>query len=128
MIKVKRAYPFGAFLALPMCVLNCPSFRQLSSNEIKLLINISAQFNGKNNGDFCAAWKFMSQRGWKSEATLNRAKKELIAAGFLCETRKGWLTNLCSLFGITWQPLNPNKKFDIGPGGLRLVRGPNNLK
>lgn len=108
----------GGFLALPSALLNCSKFRALSGNGVKLLLDIGSQFNGKNNGDLSAAWKVMHPKGWKSEATLNRAKQELLAAGFIAETRKGRLPNLCSLYGITWQPLNPSTKLDIGPNGF----------
>lgn len=82
------------------------------------MIDIGSQYNGKNNGDLCAAWKVMHPKGWRSEATLDRAKKELLAAGFIAETRKGKRPNLCSLYGITWQPINPSPKFDIEPAGF----------
>jgi hypothetical protein len=103
---------------LPTALLCCPKFRTLSGSGVKLLLDIGSQYNGKNNGDLSAAWRVMHPKGWKSEATLNRAKQELLAAGFIAETRKGRLPNLCSLYGITWQPLNPDKKLDIGPNGF----------
>jgi hypothetical protein len=106
------------FLRLPIAVLCSPKYRTLSSSAIKLLLDIGVQYNGKNNGDLCAAWKVMQPKGWKSEATLNKAKKELLAAGFIAVTRVGRLPNLCSLYGITWQPLNPSPKLDIGPNGF----------
>jgi hypothetical protein len=106
------------FLRVPIALLNCPKFRALSPIAIKLLLDIGGQYNGKNNGDLCAAWKIMQPKGWNSEATLNKAKKELIAAGFLAVTRIGRLPNLCSLYGITWQALNPNPKLDYGPNGF----------
>ena len=110
----------GGFLMLPHALLHSPKFGALSPSAIKLLLNIGGQYNGKNNGDLCAAWKVMRNKGWRSEATLNRAKQELLAAGFIAETRKGRLPNLCSLYGITWQSLNPNLKLDIGPNGFPL--------
>lgn len=115
--KSKRSFA-GPFLALPMAMLHCPNFQMLSGSAIKLLLDIGSQYNGKNNGDLSAAWKLMKPKGWNSEATLNRAKKELIAAGFIAETRKGRLPNLCSLYGLTWHPLNPNQKLDCGPAGF----------
>ncbi|MBX9900855.1 MAG: hypothetical protein K2Y28_08745 [Burkholderiaceae bacterium] len=118
MIKTKFKPKMGAFLALPLAVIHSNRFKELSPYSIKLLIDVASQFNGKNNGDLCLAWKLMKVKGWKSEATLHRSKKELLAAGFICETRRGRLPNFCSLFGITWHPLNPNQKFDIGPGGF----------
>lgn len=118
MNKFKRKHQIGSFVAIPKAVLHSLKFRDLSGNAIKLLLDIAVQFNGKNNGDLCAAWKIMKPKGWKSEATLARSKKELLNAGFICETRKGRLPNLCSLFGVTWQPINPNPKFDLGPAGF----------
>ena len=116
-IKSKPVYA-GGFLLLPNALLNCPKFRVLSPTGIKLLIDLGGMFNGKNNGDLSAAWKVMQPKGWRSEATLNKAKKELLKAGFIAETRKGRLPNLCSLYGITWQPLNPHPKLDTGPKGF----------
>lgn len=117
--RLKPAKEFaGGFLGLPAAMLNSPRYRQLSAASVKLLIDIGVQYNGKNNGDLSAAWKVMKPKGWRSEATLNRAKKEVIAAGFIAETRKGRLPNTCSLYGITWKPLNPSPKLDIGPQGF----------
>lgn len=118
MHKPKKSPICGGFLMLPHVLLNCAKFRALSSSAVKLLLDIGSQYNGKNNGDLAVAWKLMKPKGWRSEATLNRAKKELLQAGFIAETRKGRLPNLCSLYGITWQPLNPNLKLDIGPEGF----------
>ncbi|WP_292931768.1 hypothetical protein [Noviherbaspirillum sp.] len=110
----KKEFP-GGFLMLPAELLNCPKYRALSARSVKLLIDIGSQYNGRNNGDLCAAWKVMKPKGWRSEQTLNIAKKELLDAGFIAETRKGRRPNLCSLYGITWKPLNPNPKLEIQP-------------
>lgn len=112
--KSKLVYA-GGFLALPHEMLNGRKFRALTASGVKLLIDIASQYNGKNNGDLCAAWKIMHPKGWRSEATLDRAKKELLATGFIAETRKGKRPNLCTLYGVTWRPLNPNPKHDIKP-------------
>jgi hypothetical protein len=113
----KLRFP-GGFLAIPHCVSNSIRYRRLSAISVKLLIDIGNQYNGKNNGDLCATWSLMRPRGWKSEDTLNRAKRELLQAGFIAETRKGRRPNLCSLYGLTWFELNPSIKFDIGPSGF----------
>ena len=109
---------YGGFLMLPHALLNCAKFRALSPIGVKMLLDIAGQYNGKNNGDLSAAWKVMQPKGWHSEATLSKAKKELLKAGFIAETRKGRLPNVCSLYGITWQQLNPTPKLDVGPGGF----------
>jgi len=79
-----------------------------------LLLDLFMQYRGDNNGDLCAAWKVMRRRGWKSEATLNRAKKQLIELGLIVETRKGARPNKASLYAVTWCALDEcNGKLDI---------------
>jgi len=102
------------FLALPYSVLNSPLFLALSPHAVKLLLDVAAQYRGDNNGDLALAWKLMKPRGWRSEATLHKAKSELLAAGFFYETRKGRRPNVCSLFALTWPALDKNDKFDPG--------------
>src|SRR6185312_16780665 len=108
----------GSFVAFPHAMLNHPNFLSLNGNAVKLLVLIAMQYKGNNNGDFQAGWKYAQKRGWKSPDTLDKAKKELIAKGFIAETRKGSFPNTCSLYGITWQGLDANPKFDIGRAGF----------
>jgi len=103
-----------AFLALPYSVLNSPLFLKLSPHGVKLLLDVAAQYRGNNNGDLGIAWKLMQPRGWRSEATLHKAKRELVEAGFLYQTRQGLRPNTCSLFAVTWAGLDASDKFDHG--------------
>lgn len=102
------------FVALPYSVLSAPAFVALSPYAVKLLIDMAAQYRGNNNGDLSMAWKLMRLRGWRSEATLHKAKRELLEAGLIYETRKGQRPNLCSLFALTWFLLDECDKFDPG--------------
>lgn len=102
------------FVALPYSVLNSPLFMTLSSHALKLMLDLAAQYRGNNNGDLSAAWKLMQPRGWRSEATLHKAKRELLDAGFLYEARKGRRPNVCSLFALTWFAFDDSDKFDPG--------------
>lgn len=78
--------------------------------------DLFAQYRGENNGDLCAAWKFMQPRGWRSELTLQRAKQELLKLGLIVETRKGARPNKASLYAVTWCALDHcNGKLDISP-------------
>lgn len=106
------------FVAIPMAALHSRKFLRLSPWALKLLLDLLAQFNGSNNGDLSAAMKIMKKRGWRSPTTLSKAKKELLDAGFIYETRKGRLPNTCSLYGVTWHALNPSPKLDITPAGF----------
>ena len=106
----------GAFLRVPMSVVNARSYIEASPYARMLLFDLFSQFRGNNNGDLCAAWKFMRPRGWRSEATLNKAKKELLALGLIVETRKGARPNKASLYAVTWCALDDcGGKLDITP-------------
>lgn len=111
----KKKREKGAFLALPMTVLNSYAYTKLSPFAVKLLLDLGSQYRGNNNGDLCAAWKVMRPRGWRSEVTLGKAKKELLLAGFIFEARKGRRPNICSLYAVTWQDLDHSIKHDVGP-------------
>lgn len=94
-----------SFLALPHYMLESAEFEALSGNAVKLLIDLAKRYRGSNNGDFSMAWSSLSKHGWSSQGTVNRAKKELLAAEFIVCTRHGG-KNRCSLYGITWKPLD----------------------
>ena len=109
----------GTFIAIPRSVIESDAYMGLSAQAKALLIDIFAQYRGDNNGDLCAAWTVMKRRGWKSEETLNNAKKALLRSGLLVETRKGCRPNKCSLYAVTWCTLDYcNGKLDITPQGF----------
>lgn len=93
-------------MILPMSVLNSRAYIEATPYAKALLLDLYAQYRGNNNGDLCAAWKLMKQRGWRSEATLHKAKRELLELGLLYETRKGARPNKASLFAVTWLDLD----------------------
>ena len=79
----------GAFIKVPLAVLNSTAYLGLGAHARMLLFDLAAQYRGDNNGDLCAAWKVMRPRGWKSEDTVNRAKRALLASCLIVETRPG---------------------------------------
>jgi hypothetical protein len=104
----------GGYVAIPFTVLNGAAYLGLNAYARMLLLDLAAQYRGNNNGDLCAPWKLMHPRGWKSEATLNKAKRSLLEAGLIVETRKGARPNKCSLFALTWFSLDDcGGKLDI---------------
>jgi len=55
----------------------------------------------------------MKKRGWKSESTLNKVKKELLNTGWIILTRQGG-KNRCSLYAVSFQSIDDCKgKLDI---------------
>jgi hypothetical protein len=79
----------GGFVALPHAVLRSQELAQLSPFGVKALVDLLSQYRGDNNGDFCAAWKIMAERGWRSRDSLAKALSELRETGFLVVTRQG---------------------------------------
>lgn len=95
----------GTFLALPHAVIDTAKFRSLSPQAKALLIDLGRQFTGFNNGALQMTWRRMKALGWNSTATLHKAKDELIAAGMILESRKGW-KHRASLYALTWHPVD----------------------
>lgn len=68
-------------------MLQSDQWASLTPYEVKLLIDLAAQYNGSNNGDLCAPMTLMRRHGWRSPATLHRARKGLVRKGFIELTR-----------------------------------------
>lgn len=106
----------GAFLMVPLAVINSRAYIEASPHARMLLFDLFAQYKGSNNGDLSACWKFMQPRGWRSETTLSKAKRELMDLGLIVETRKGARPNKASLYAITWRALDDcGGKLDMSP-------------
>jgi hypothetical protein len=113
--KAKRGS--GNFVPLPFDVLRSPRFAALSAHAIKLLLDLLAQYNLRNNGDFTAAWSVMKQRGWKSRDTLDRARAELERTEFVIRSRQGG-RRLCNLYAVTFFGIDYCQgKLDVRPTG-----------
>ena len=110
---VKGRQTTGSFLGLPHHVLDHDNFRTLSPKATKLLIDIAAQYRGSNNGDLCATFSLMKNRGRNSSDQLDKSKKELIKWDVIQLTRQGG-RNKCNLYALTWFPIDECKgKLDI---------------
>lgn len=99
----------GRFAGIPVKVMDSADYKNLSANSKVLLLELAYQYNGKNNGDLACAWTILSKRGFKSEATLHRAKVGLLQLNLITEVRKGVATKgkrLCSLFAVNWHALD----------------------
>lgn len=105
----------GRFFGIPHHIVKHDAWNNLTGNETKLLIQLHAQYNGKNNGNFSCVWNVMKTKGWNSPTTLNKAKQGLLDKGWIEETRKGF-TKCCSLYAVSWEAIDDcNGKLDIQP-------------
>jgi hypothetical protein len=103
----------GGFISIPHSVMASNNFIKLSSNGVKLLVDLGFQFRGNNNGDLCATWSMMEKRGWKSRSTLHKSLNELLHYRFIVKTRQGG-QHAASLYALTW------KKIDECGGKLEM--------
>jgi hypothetical protein len=105
-LRVKGRSTSASFISLPHFVLRSAQWAALSGSEVKLLMEIAGQYRGFNNGALSATFNGLRKRGWVSNDTLRRALKSLEAAGWLIKTRQGGRHVGCSLFGISWWPID----------------------
>lgn len=106
----------GRFLALPHSVLDSEAFIGLGAPAVRLLLDIARQYSGRNNGQLLCAASIMAKRGWTSNDTLTRARRELEAAGFIQQTRPPMMPRRAAWYGITWRPLDYLPEMDVKPG------------
>ncbi len=111
-----KAITYPGYLHLHKALLNCPDFISLKGNTIKLLIDIGSQYNGRNNGDLCAAMSILKKRGWNSNQQICKGIKELIEKNLITQTKQGGLNMGPNLYAITWQPIDEcGGKLDVSP-------------
>lgn len=103
------------FVLLPRVVLESPGYRQAGHAARSMLIDITMQYTGHNNGKLVACAKYVEPIGWTSNATVLRAVRELLACGLLIETRKGARPNKAAWFALSWLDLDQGQGLDIDP-------------
>ena len=123
-LKTKGRSETRPFIQLYTDVLNHPNYVKLSARAVKLLVDLSSQYNGRNNGDLSACMALMKKRGWNSNANLSLALKELIYYGFVLQSRQGG-RNRPSLHAVSFYAIDECK----GKHDLRVTAAaPNNYK
>lgn len=101
------------FVALPHVVLDSLSYQCLSFSARSLLVDLARQFSGSNNGKLVLCDKALKPRGWKSSATIHKAKRELLQSSLIYQTRQGYKPNKASWFAVTWLSLDWLPEMDI---------------
>ncbi|GMV29545.1 MAG: hypothetical protein AMXMBFR59_16700 [Rhodanobacteraceae bacterium] len=93
------------FASIPIHMLRHPKFLRLSPYAKALFLYWAGLYNGINNGDFSAANNRFREFGFRSPATLQKAKRALVEQGFAVMTRQGEKRR-CSLYGLTIWPID----------------------
>lgn len=105
----------GSFSAIPHAVQDSPNWKRCGGTSIKLLCALIRQYNGRNNGDLCAAESILETHGIRHGQTIGRALAELRHYGLIVLTRQGGL-NKASLYAVTWHPIDAcGGKLDVCP-------------
>ncbi|WIH05518.1 hypothetical protein KHF85_03175 [Xanthomonas translucens pv. graminis] len=97
------------FLSIEHRIADSAEFGNLGGNALKLLLELARQYRPGKNGDLSIPWSLLQQRGWRSKATVHAAKQELLAGGWIIETRKGG-KHACSLYALSYYSIDESDK------------------
>lgn len=103
------------FVAIPKAILQGQDWPRMSARAIKLMLDLMAQYTGRNNGRLSPSWEAMQRCGWTSRDQLWKAKSELLGVPWAIETRKGRPPSTSAWVGFTWWPLHWHESMDVGP-------------
>jgi hypothetical protein len=101
-------------------LLDSVAYAALSHPARALLVEAARQFCGDNNGRMLLSLAHLEPRGWRSAGVIQRAKKELLDAGFIHETVMGHRPNKASWYACCWMPLDKLEGYD--PGAALLFK------
>ena len=106
----------GRFVGIPYQVVSSSNYVSLSAKAVKLIVDLSYQYNGSNNGSLSACWTLMRDRGWKSTSVLYNALKELQGRRLVVVTRRGWKQRgRPTMLALTWHGID-EAKFEYDQG------------
>ena len=97
------------FVMLRHDVVDSANFQSLSLVAMRLLFCLARQYNGHNNGDLSAAATVLKKWGWNSSSSIQKAIEELLEKRWIVLSRQGGLGIGCSLYAITWLPIDDCK-------------------
>lgn len=112
----KGELPFE-FQPIPKAVLRSAEFQALPSSAKALMLDLMAQYTGKNNGRLCCAFEALQAVGWSHKHTLARAKEHLLECSFARLTRKGRAPRTAEWLGFTWWKLDWQESMEIPATG-----------
>ena len=119
--KKKTVHKVNSFAGIPRMVMQSDDYKNLSGNAVKLLLALCYQYRGHSNGNLTTAWSVMhEQYGFKSQDTVNRAKRQLLDAGLIIQTRTPKFLNpggQCALYALTWKNVDEcsGRRLEIKP-------------
>lgn len=115
MSKRKHDRIVGRFTPMPHWLIEHPAYRAASYIARALLVDVSVQYMGSNNGSLVVCEKALKPLGWNSNASITKAKRELVELGLLIETRRGARPNRAAWYAMAWNSLDVTDGLDIDP-------------
>jgi hypothetical protein len=117
---------YTAFVGMPRLVLDSKAFIDLPIPARCLYLDLRRQYNGRNNGDICAADGVLHRYGW-SHSSIHKNLKILKERGFIAVARQGGIgamskTPTLYRFTDVATNANPDKLIDGGPPTLEFQR------
>ena len=105
----------GGFSLIPYAVQDSPNWHRCGGTAIKLLLALTRQYNGRNNGDLCASASVLEKYGLTRSGANPLAARELRYYGLIALTRQGGLHGP-SLYALSWQAIDDRGgKLDCAP-------------
>lgn len=127
---------YANFIGVSRAVANSAAWTTLPHLCHALYFDMRRQFNGRNNGDICAADGYLGQYGW-AHSTIHKWLKLLIAHRLIVKTRQGGISyqsRITSLYAFTDESIHANASKgiagsppslgyrDFKPGAKKLKR------
>jgi len=101
------------FIGIPHHVLKSDAGKSLTAIEMRLLVHLLLQYNGRNNGNLSPTFSIMKEMGWSSSGTLFKAKQGLEHKGFIVMTKQGSkVRGDCTLVAVTWNGIDDPIKWE----------------
>jgi len=110
-----KARSQGRFISIPHHVLKSERGQNLTGPELRLLVHLMLQYNGRNNGNLSPTFSLMKELGWTSTGTLYKALQGLEHKGFVVVTKPGKkIRGDCTLVAVTWNGIDDSIKWEYG--------------
>jgi len=110
--KGRKAKP-ARYVSIPIHVLESDAGLSLTGIEMRLLVHLLLQYNGKNNGNMSPTYTLLKEMGWLSKGTLYKARQGLEHKGFIVVTKQGRkIRGDCTLIAITWAAIDDCRRWE----------------
>jgi hypothetical protein len=103
----------GRYTPIPHSVLDSVAFIGCSQLAKALLFELLRQHSGWNNGRLHLAVSWLRRRGWRSNASIQKGKDELLDRSLIYRTRRGGLTVGADYFALTWLSITDYRDLDV---------------